>query len=111
MLEEMRHENPRREIIPNYSEVPAINRVYNSREAIVSGSGLTDADVRRVESLVERGVSSEYICAEFDSCQACEPKKDSVSQSRAMKEALDNIEHNIRASAEAQKKPRPEMKK
>ena len=38
--EGMEGENTRGEKVPNYSQVPAINRVYNSREAIVAGGGL-----------------------------------------------------------------------
>ena len=83
-------ENPTGEMVPNYSKVPAINRFYNSRETIFSGGGLTDADVAKVEALIRGGISSETICAAFDSEQSRWPR-DSVNQSRAIKAALDRM--------------------
>lgn len=93
-------DNTKGKMVPNYSKVPAINRVYNSREAVVRGSGITDADVQFVEELIAGGQKSEVLCARFDTYQKSETRKDSVSLTRAIKRALDDTRTNIARAAE-----------
>jgi hypothetical protein len=91
--------NPEGKMIPNFSQIPAEN---------VANSTVGPSGVQRVRRLMEQGLSSEYIERAFDEQLASQRKArqyDTPSIIRGIGIALNNLEHNLRAAAEAAMEP------